>query len=325
MSNTAQDAITVVRYNASMQVLWDGFVSCCKNFTFLFLRGYIDYNPRLTDCSLLFYKGKKLIGVLPACIDGDVLLSHGGLTYGGFLVKKDTSIADVAALFAALRSHLEACTEVKKIKYSPVPHIYATYPAEEELYMLFRSEASLVARRISSVVWRGDALPLSTLRRRKVKAALGAGFSVVAGCDYAAFWAVLQENLQKVHSTTPVHSLGEIELLASRFPDNIKLYRVIDKAGITVAGTVLYITERVARVQYIGSVEEGRKNGAVDLLFDYLLREEYAHKEYFDFGTSVEEGGRVLNKGLIFQKEGFGGRAVVYDTYELDIKNIPHD
>ena len=325
MSNNAKEILTVHRYDASLREEWDAFAAECKNFTFLFLRGYIDYNPRFTDHSLLFRRGGKLVALLPACIDGDTLASHGGLTYGGFLVKKDAAVADVADAFSALRSYLKKNTSVTKIKYSPVPHTYATYPAEEELYMLFRYDARLVARRISSVVWQKEALPFSTLRRRKVKVAQKAGFTIVADNDFAAFWAVLQENLQKVYNAAPVHSLAEIELLAGRFPENIKLFRVVDNAGETVAGTVIYVTGRVARVQYIGSVDKGRENGALDILFDYLLHSEYAEKEYFDFGTSVEEGGRVLNKGLIFQKEGFGGRAVVYDSYELDIKNIPND
>lgn len=325
MSDCAREPMTVVRYNPLLQGEWDAFAAGCKNFTFLFLRGYIDYNPRFTDFSLLFYKGSTLVGLLPANIDGDTLASHGGLTYGGFLVKKSATVEDVWAMFVALRSFLEQNTAVKRVRYSPVPHTYSAYPAEEELYMLFRCDASLVARRISSVVWQREPLSFSTLRRRKVKVAQKAGFSVVHDCDFAAFWAVLQENLQKVYDATPVHSLSEIELLAGRFPENIKLFRVVDDCGATVAGTVLYITDRVVRVQYIGSVEKGRDNGALDFLFDHLVHREYSEKEFFDFGTSVEEGGRVLNKGLIFQKEGFGGRAVVYDSYEFEIKNIPND
>ena len=86
-----------------------------------------------------------------------------------------------------------------------------------------------------------------------------------------------------------------------------------------MAGCVLYVTERVVHVQYIGSTPEGRACGAVDLLFHHLIHEAYKDVPYFDMGTSVEEGGRVLNEGLIFQKEGFGGRAVVYDTYEMEV------
>ena len=45
----------------------------------------------------------------------------------------------------------------------------------------------------------------------------------------------------------------------------------------------------------------------------------YKDFDYFDFGTSNEEGGKVLNTSLIYQKEGFGGRGVVYDTYEWEL------
>lgn len=319
------EPINVVRYTPSHRAVWDSFVAGCKNATFLFERGYIDYNPRFTDHSLLFYRGGELVALLPACLCGDVLASHGGLTYGGFLYGCNVGAEQMLALFDALFGYLRLNTTVKKVAYTPVPHIYATYPAEEDLYALYRCNAVLAARRVSSVVWQPRALPFSTLRKRKVKRAAGCGFTIHEDCNYAAFWAVLAENLRKEHAAVPVHSLAEIELLAGRFPQNIKLYRVADAAGNTVAGTVLYVTERVVRVQYIGSVQAGRDAGAVDFLFHHLVRTRYAHKEFFDFGTSVEQGGRVLNCGLIFQKEGFGGRAVVYDSYEVDVPPLPDD
>ena len=56
--------------------------------------------------------------------------------------------------------------------------------------------------------------------------------------------------------------------------------------------------------------------GALDLLFDTLIDSCSGSFKYFDFGRSTEHGGRYLNESLIFQKEGFGGRGVCYDTYE---------
>ena len=41
--------------------------------------------------------------------------------------------------------------------------------------------------------------------------------------------------------------------------------------------------------------------------------------KYFDFGISTEHNGRLLNEGLIYQKEGFGGRGICYDTYEYTL------
>ena len=55
----------------------------------------------------------------------------------------------------------------------------------------------------------------------------------------------------------------------------------------------------------------------MDYLFNQLLeRYEAEGRKFFDFGTSNKVGNDDLNESLIFQKEGFGGRAVCYDTYE---------
>ena len=87
----------------------------------------------------------------------------------------------------------------------------------------------------------------------------------------------------------------------------------------TLGGCVVYETEQVAHVQYIAASPLGKKQGALDLLFQQLICERYAHKRYFDFGISTEQGGQILNEGLLFQKEGFGARAILYDIYELKL------
>ena len=51
----------------------------------------------------------------------------------------------------------------------------------------------------------------------------------------------------------------------------------------------------------------------------YERQEDYKDIPYFDFGTSNEQQGRVLNTSLIYQKEGFGGRGVCYDCYEWEV------
>ena len=73
----------------------------------------------------------------------------------------------------------------------------------------------------------------------------------------------------------------------------------------------------VVHTQYLASSAEGKRDGALDLLLHNLITVVYADRSYFDFGVSTENGGGYLNEGLIFQKEGFGARSVVYDTYEM--------
>ena len=89
--------------------------------------------------------------------------------------------------------------------------------------------------------------------------------------------------------------------------------------GKCVAGVVMYHTDKVAHVQYISANEIGKDISALDFLFSYLINEEYQNTHYFDFGTSVENQGFYLNEGLIFQKQGFGARGVVYNQYEYEL------
>ena len=194
---------------------------------------------------------------------------------------------------------LKETSGIKRIVYRTIPFIYHKYPAEEDLYALFRLNARLTERKISSVVMPGGGCPFSTLRRRKLKLAHMSGLSICQDDAFSAFWPVLEQNLQQ-------------------------RYRVLDKDE-TVGGCVMYISGEVAHVQYIASTDRGRDMGALDLLFDCLINQIYTEKRYFDFGVSVEDGGRYLNEGLIFQKEGFGGRAVMYDTYELCLDSVDDD
>jgi hypothetical protein len=81
----------------------------------------------------------------------------------------------------------------------------------------------------------------------------------------------------------------------------------------------MYVSERVARTQYIATNERGRALRVLDLLLDHLINDAYADKRYFDFGTSHDPANNQLNVGLITQKEEFGALAVVADTYGVRI------
>ena len=311
---------TIQRYTADRADEWNQFVAASKNGTFLFYRGYMDYHhDRFEDCSLMVYRRNKLFALLPGNRKGDVFVSHQGLTYGGLLMNGHCTTALVRDLFGYLNTFLRE-HHFSRVVYKPVPWIYASLPSEEALYALCNvCHARLVSRDVASVVMLSHRLPYSTLRRRCIKKAARAQVDVRESDDWQTFWLLLEHRLMQRHGAHPVHTLSEILLLHSRFPAAIRLFAAYHQ-GRMVGGTVLFITPQTVKTQYIAADDEGLAVGALDGLFDHLISQfaEEGHT-FFDFGTSNMPGSDELHDTLIFQKEGFGARAVCYDCYEYDL------
>lgn len=314
------NSFDIVRYTPAQLSEWNTFVSKSKNATFLFDRRYMDYHAdRFEDYSLMVYYKSELYALLPANRVADTLYSHQGLTYGGLLMTSDSKTAVVRDAFVAMNNFLRQ-EGISRVIYKPIPWIYASLPSEEDLFALNNvCKAQVCSRDVATVVMLSHRLPLSELRRRCVKKALKAGVEIREAQDCSVFWPLLEANLKTRYNARPVHSLVEITLLKSRFPQQIRLF-VACKDGRVIGGTLLYICARTIKTQYISANEEGRRVGALDLLFTTLLDKCSENgMEFFDFGTSNRPENDDLNDSLIFQKEGFGGRAVCYDTYEYSL------
>ena len=306
-------------YTPQMCDEWNAFVARARNATFLFNRGYMDYHAnRFTDHSIVFRRKGSIKALLPLNIDGTTAWSHQGLTYGGLLVDEKATVEDIVGIFS-LANNLLRGDGVKKVIYKAIPWIYHRLPTEEDLYALtWDCKARLRSRDISSTIAMADRPRFTESRKSGIRKALAAGIAIEESTDIASFWTVLENNLSSRYNAHPVHSVSEMQLLMSRFPNNIRLH-VARLNGTVVGGTVVYIMSDIVHTQYISASPEGKANGALDLLFHKIINNEYAHCRYFDFGKSTEQGGAYLNAPLIFQKQGFGGRGVCYDSYEWEL------
>jgi hypothetical protein len=306
----------VRRYEPADERLWDDLVARAKNGVFLFRRRYMDYHAdRFADHSLLFFEGDKLVGLLPANRRDDALVSHGGLTFGGLVIDDRLRVGAVQKIFDALVEHLYA-EGLCRLVYKPVPHIYHTAPAEEDLYALFRLGARLVRRQVSATVRTAERVGYAKGRKWSTKRALASGLEVGPSLDFRGFMALEEAHLREKYGARPTHTADEMELLAGRFPENIKLFTAT-KGGELLGGVVVYHNRRVAHTQYIGATANGLALGAVDAIIHHLLNDVFKDVTYFDFGTSTADDGSSLNTGLIENKESYGARAVCYDAYEL--------
>lgn len=312
----------VVRYAPEMRPRWDEFVRCSSNGTFLHLRGYMDYHSdRFCDWSLMIYDDKRrLMAVLPGNASDATFYSHQGLTYGGMLVgRRHSSTSTMLEAWTAVRDYLRR-EGFRRMVYKPVPEIYCRYPAADDVYCLFRLGATMTACQVSSTIPAGEPWLANETARQTVKALTGGCIAVGESRDFSGFMQILADRLASRYGVRPVHSVEEIEMLAGRFPENIKLFVAVDQRdGSIMAGTIVYVTDAVVHTQYIATTEAGRRVGAMAAVVRHLLDAECAGRRYLDFGTSCEDGGRVLNAGLNAQKYGLGGRPTIYQTFTLEL------
>jgi hypothetical protein len=316
--------IEVVNYQHKFKDQWDQLVRVGKNSSFLFYRNFMEYHSdRFKDYSLVIRDEKETIALMPANISGTIVFSHQGLTYGGFVFRRDIKFTKAMEVFYQTLKYLNK-NGIEELWLKPIPRIYNSLPADELDWALTICKADLYRRDTTLTINNSDRLPFQTRRLRAITKAgkLKPDIKTDNSPDeFHKFWNhVLVPNLWNRHRLTPVHTADEIIKLAARFPDNIRQHNIYIKNEI-VAGTTFFLNPNVAHAQYIGATDAGKDTGALDYLFHHLINLEYNHYRYVDFGNCNEENGTVVNYGLMEWKEGFGARAVSHDFYVVKIKN----
>jgi hypothetical protein len=304
-------------YQGAMAEAWNAFNAQAANGHFLFDRGFMDYHAdRFSDASLIVEEGGEIRALLPLNRSGETAWSHQGLTFGGLIhagLGTELTMQALDLCAASLRA-----AGVRTLVYKTLPWIYPRAPAQQDLYWLFRHDASLARRDVSAAIDYRARGRVSSRRRRGAVKAEKLGLAFGPSTDWRGYWRLLDEVLGGRHGVAPVHSLAEIELLAGRFPDRIALHAAVRGSELQ-AGVVMFLTDQVAHAQYIAVGDAGRESGALDGLFEHLILGHAGAHRYFDFGISNTDQGRVLNEGLIRQKEEFGASAVACDTYEVSL------
>jgi len=293
-------------YTSKDKNLWNSFIKTSKNATFLFQRDFMEYHSdRFVDSSMMIFKSEKLIAVLPANSEGNKVISHQGLTYGGIVLSKNSKFADALMVFREILALI--LFEVSQY----------CYPSDEMDYLLGILNSKNIRNDLSSAILLENGLKISSNRMEGVKKGRKAGLSIEENNNFRDFWnTILIPNLSNRHDAKPVHSVEEIEKLAAEFSENIHQFNVILNDEI-VAGATIFETQQVAHVQYISANQDKQTLGSLDFLFHYLITERFSHKRYFDFGTSNENQGKNINEGLLYWKECFGARSVAHPFFEV--------
>ena len=290
---------------------WEEFVSKrARNAHFMHRRCYLDYHAdRFDDHSLLFFGERAApLAVLPANRVGEMLVSHGGLSFGGLLVGSRFRLSQWREAFAAIGDHM-AGAGLETLDYRPPPPWYHQQPGEEDVFLL--ESAGLQPVLLGSAICRiGGRFPGNPTRRNESR---GTGLDVAR--EDAALGETLElvaETLRLRHEAAPVHTRAEIEHLAGLFPDGIRCYTVRRDAEL-VAGAIVFVTAPVVKLQYVGYTI-GR---AMSVVYAHLFSLEELRGRWIDFGTSMAGGGGVLDAGLFAYKESLGGQLAPVRRYKI--------
>jgi hypothetical protein len=321
-------SFSVVKYRADDKQVWNALVADSPTATFLFNRDFMDYHAdRFQDHSTLLFFENELVALLPATKKGDILCSHGGLTYGGIILKKDFFVPTPSQIATILNTFLHYYKNhgFNTLIYKEIPDFY-TPPFFIKLSQQFKDlpSVSVVQEDIGAVIDLQQAIHFSYLRRRSIKKAGHWEFVLRISSNsqnqamFSDFWnELLIPQLKNKYNLTPTHTLSEIILLANRFPENIKQYSIYFEGKI-VAGVTIFEDKQVAHCQYIASNELGKKLYAADFLFGYLITEKYKHFSYFSFGISNEHGSTKINEGLLNWKKSWGAQACKQLHFKID-------
>ena len=309
-------------YNSEDYAIWNNFVSTAKNATFLFHRDFMEYHSdRFQDFSLLVFEEDKLVSILPANIVGDTVFSHQGLTYGGFVFDNKIKLGEVIAITKDVLAFLNS-VDITKFQLKLIPSIYTDYFSEEIEYVMFLANAKLIRRDCLSVIDLTKPFVLAKTRKESIRRGEKNNLMIKEELKFDLFWnEILIPNLAKKHNSKPVHTIDEISNLQQKFPYNIRHFNVYNNDKI-VAGTTVFITDKVAHPQYISGNEQKNELGSLDFLYNHLIFDVFKDKNFFDFGISHEQNGKKINQGLLFWKETFGAKTTIQNFYEVQTSDF---
>jgi Acetyltransferase (GNAT) domain len=316
--------IELVPYQDSMKADWDGLVERSRNGIFQLKRDFMEYHcDRFPDRSYAAFDKGRCVAVLAGHRNGpDGWASHLGLSHGGFVLAPEIRLAHLRSFFDQLHADLRM-QGIGNVRYKAMPWWLQREPAQDDLYLL---QGTWNARRQS--VWLNTLISLDgdlslAKRRRDAHKAQVEGVEIEASQDWEGFWEILTQRLSERHAVKPVHSCEEIRLLANRFPDNIRLW-CVQEHGTIRAGMVGFLYGNTFHVQYSATDVRGRELRALDLLALHLIDHASSDHRWFSFGTSCEDGGSVLNEGLLTWKEGFAGHGAIYEEFAYDVPGVDH-
>ena len=280
----------------------------------------MDYHKdRFEDYSIMVFKKDELIALLAANIFENKLYSHQGLTYGGIILRPNTSLIEIELIFELILRFLKK-NGFEKLILKTFPGLYAIQRNEELDFILNKNKASIIHQNLIFAIDYNSKYKIYKSKLKRYRKFESGNFQIKVGiAEFEHFWNLLLEpRLNEKHNTKPVHSLNEIKGLHYAFPKKIVQYNLYQDEEL-LAGITIFKTKTAVKSQYGIASEKGEKVGALDMLFVHLINMFKGEKfQYFSMGRINDSAFKNgYNVGMLKQKQEFGCELHLQPVYEL--------
>jgi len=319
---------SIIPYTAEYSTEWDDFVENKSiNGTFLHSRKFYNHHAqnRLDDNSFLFYKKKKLVGVI-GCVfqpEHSLLISHPRSTYGGFII---SDVVGVEGSLAIVQLFLEEAKKIaaKEIIIKMPFRIFYKKPCDEFDYALWYFDFTVLYREMEIAIQLDEEKDVQINYTEGTRSGLHKALKtlkVEESTNYQQYWSLLETTLQERYQTTPTHNYEQFGNLVRHVgSEKIKLF-VTKKNEQVIAGLVLFILNNICvHAQYIAYDSTFQNERPLNILLYEVSK--WAQKNgyrYFNLGRANEDNGNIVNFNLFKFKESYGGRGVLRETMHIKL------
>ena len=311
--------------------LWRDHVLSSDNGTIFHLPEFLAYHPpgRFDDHHLIVEDSKgRVEAILTGAVvkrEGDEswLWSYPGASWGGPVVRDDITLSRVEAILEGILGYCrrQGWSGIG-ITLPPEPYYRRFHNYID--FVLVKRGFRYLKRELTAVIdlkRLGDDVELAFREsvRRGIRKAVRNDLVFRENSDFAAFYPVLESNLQQRHGVRPTHSLEELERLRNLTGDSIRQFTVSRRSEHSreevLAGMVMFhCNPRVTLAFYISHDDQHQALRPVNLLYRGVI--EWARDlgyHYLDLGTYTLE--MEVNYGLCRFKESFSARGFFRNTF----------
>ena len=330
--------VEILKYNQNMKNEWDSFVSESFNGTLFHKRNFLSYHidRKFNDCSLLFKKRGKIIAIIAAATlvykNKKILSSHPGASFGG-IVHKNISFDDCEKIVELLESFCRK-NSYNEIFMVQTPSIYNKNNQNElvdyVMKMFAYDDSEYYISNVLNIEKNTDGQISKIIKNKnrtvnyyeKLVKKYNLTFKWVENFD--EFYPILIKNKNR-HNAKPTHSLDELKILKSRFP-NCVLQLMLYTNDNPIAGmTIFKANDKGAILFYSMFDYDYNKMQPIPHLMHYIL--DWARKDglvFIDYGVShLPKADNPLepSRSLIKFKEEFGCFGIIRKAYRKKIND----